>query len=152
MPDTGRSTRSLGLMFRVRPFEERDTQTLAAIYLECRSEADWLPAAAKQSDFARDTEGEAMFVAVGSNDDPVGFVSVWEPDAFIHHLYVRTPSRQEGIGTQLLESLHVRLPKPWRLKCLRANDRAFAFYLRRGWLEISSGVGDDGPYAVLEKT
>jgi hypothetical protein len=28
---------------------------------------------------------------------------------------------------------------------------ALAFYLDHGWREISSGVGEDGPYAVLEK-
>ena len=139
-------------MFRVRPFEERDRETVAAIYRQCSSEATWLPANAKESDFAQDTEGEVMLVAVGSDDEPEGFVSVWEPDAFIHHLYVRAPSRQKGIATQLLESLGSRLPLPWRLKCLRANDKALAFYLRHGWLEVSSGESDDGPYAVLERT
>ena len=138
-------------MFRVRPFEEKDRQALAAIYREGRSEATWLPPTVMELDFTRDTDGESLLVAVGSDDEPEGFVSVWEPDAFIHHLYVRAGSRQKGIGTQLLESLRSQLPKPWRLKCVRANDGALTFYLRRGWLEISSGVGEDGPYAVLEK-
>jgi GNAT superfamily N-acetyltransferase len=139
-------------MFRVRPFEEKDRSALEAIYRECRCEANWLPSVVKQkADFARDTEGEALLVAVGGNDEPEGFVSVWEPDAFIHHLYVRDGSRQKGIAKQLLDSLVTRLPKPWRLKCVRANDVALAFYLDHGWLEVSSGVGEDGPYAVLEK-
>jgi GNAT superfamily N-acetyltransferase len=76
---------------------------------------------------------------------------VWEPEAFIHHLYVRNGSREKGIAKQLLNALASRLPKPWRLKCVRANDLALAFYLDHGWLEVSSGVGEDGPYAVLEK-
>ena len=143
---------SIGLMFRVRPFEERDTSALSAIYRECRAEATWLPRPAKAPDFAQDTKGEVLLVAVGSDDEPEGFVSVWEPDAFIHHLYVRPGSRQKGIGKQLLESLRSRMRKPWRLKCVRANDRALRFYLRHGWLEISSGIGEDGPYAVLEKS
>ena len=92
-----------------------------------------------------------MHVAVGSNDEPEGFVSVWEPDAFIHHLYVRSRSRKRGIAKQLLNSLGTRLSKPWRLKCVRANDVALAFYLDHGWMEVSAGVGEDGPYAVLEK-
>ena len=143
---------ALGLMFRVRRFEERDRPVLETIYRECRSEATWLPSAVKEkSDFARDTEGEALLVAVGSDDEPEGFVSVWEQDAFIHHLYVRNGSRQKGIGKQLLDALSSRLPRPWRLKCVRANDGALAFYLDHGWREISSGVGEDGPYAVPEK-
>lgn len=139
-------------MFRVRPFEERDRPAVEAIYRECRSEAAWLPAGVNQnSDFAKDTEGEALLVAVGSDDEPHGFVSLWELEAFIHHLYVRTSSRQCGIGKQLLHSLESRLAKPWRLKCLRANTDALAFYLNQGWRETSSGVGEDGPYAVLER-
>jgi len=145
----GRS--KLDLMFRVRPFEEKDRHAVATIYRQCRAEATWLPAAGMEPDFARDTEGEVLLVAVGIDDQPEGFVSVWEPEAFIHHLYVRSGSRKKGIGTQLLESLRSRLRKPWKLKCVRANDAALAFYLRQGWLEISSGVGEDGPYAVLEK-
>jgi len=137
-------------MFRVRPFEERDRSALEAIYRECRSEATWLPAS-HQSNLARDTEGESLTVAVGSNDEPEGFISVWEPEGFIHHLYVRNQSRRKGIATQLLDSLTPRLPRPWRLKCVRTNEVALAFYRRHGWLEVSSGFGEDGPYAVLEK-
>jgi GNAT superfamily N-acetyltransferase len=137
-------------MFRVRPFEEKDRSALETIYRECRSEATWLPSA-QESNFARDTDGEALLLAVGSNDEPEGFVSVWEPDAFIHHLYVRHGSRERGIAKQLLNSLAARMPKPWRLKCVRANHVALAFYLDHGWLEVSSGVGEDGPYAVLER-
>lgn len=138
-------------MFRVRPFEERDRSALEAIYRECRSEASWA-SSAQEANFARDTNGEAMLVAVGSNDEPEGFVSVWESGAFIHHLYVRTGSRGKGIAKQLLNSLATRLPKPWKLKCVRANEIALAFYLDHGWLEVSSGVSEDGPYAVLERT
>ncbi len=142
----------LGLMFRVRPFAERDRVALAAIYCECQAEAAWLPSDVKgRSDFARDTEGEAILVAVGSDDEPVGFVSVWEQDKFIHHLYVRNGSRQRGIGRELLNSLGTRLPMPWKLKCLSANDGALAFYISLGWREVSSDIGEDGPFAVLEK-
>ena len=142
---------SPGSRFRVRQFEEKDRSVLESIYRECRSEAEWLPPAVRErSDFSRDTQGEALLVAIGSNDEPQGFVSVWEQEAFIHHLYVRSGSRKRGLGTQLLEALNPRLPRPWKLKCVRANDGALAFYLGHGWREISSGDGEDGPYAVLE--
>jgi len=137
-------------MFRVRPFEEKDRSALETIYRECRSEAIWLPSA-QESNLARDIDGEALLVAVDGNDQPEGFVSVWEPEAFIHHLYVRNGSRNRGIAKQLLNSLASRLPRPWRLKCVRANDAALSFYLDHGWVEVSSGVGEDGPYAVLER-
>jgi GNAT superfamily N-acetyltransferase len=123
---------------------------LETIYRECRSEATWLPPA-QESNLVRDIDGEALLVAVDGNDQPEGFVSVWEPEAFIHHLYVRNGSRNRGIAKQLLDSLASRLPRPWRLKCVRANDAALSFYLDHGWVEVSSGVGEDGPYAVLER-
>ena len=140
-------------LFRVRPFAEPDRAAVEAIYRECRAEATWLPPAAREhSDFAGDTAGETLFVAVGSDDHPLGFVSVWEPDRFIHHLYVRSEVRDRGIGKALLSSLNTRLPMPWKLKCLTANDAALAFYASQGWIKISSDVGEEGPYWVLEKS
>lgn len=140
-------------MLRVRPFSEGDRKILEAIYRECRTEATWLPLAAKQnSDFARDTAGETLLVAVGSDDNPLGFLSVWEPDKFIHHLYVRGDSRDRGIGKALLSFLSTQLPTPWKLKCLAANGEALAFYAGQGWKKVSSDVGEEGPYFVLEKT
>src|SRR6187399_1199202 len=115
-------------MVRVRPFDESDRAALDVLYRECRLEASWLPIAAKaQSSFSRDTEGESLFVAVSVFDQPEGFISVWEPDAFIHHLYVRSSARGRGVGGMLLDHLNGRIPKPWRLKCLRANAQACAF-------------------------
>ena len=140
-------------LFRVRSFAEPDREALEAIYRECRAEATWLPPAAREgSDFARDTAGETLFVAVGSNDNPVGFVSIWLPDRFIHHLYVRSKLRDRGIGKALLACLSAQLPMPWRLKCLTANDAALAFYASQGWTNVSSDVGEEGPYFVLEKS
>jgi ribosomal protein S18 acetylase RimI-like enzyme len=138
-------------MFRVRPFAEQDREALEAIYRECRAEATWLPPAARDdSDFARDTAGETLFVAVGSDDNPLGFLSVWAPDRFIHHLYVRSELRDRGIGKALLRSLSTQLPMPWKLKCLTANHGALAFYASQGWSKVSSDVGEEGPYFVLE--
>jgi len=140
-------------LFRVRPFAEPDREAVEAIYRECRAEAAWLPPDARaDSDLARDTAGEILFVAVGSDDNPLGFVSIWEPDRFIHHLYVRSELRDRGIGKALLGSLRSRLPLPWKLKCLTANDAALAFYRSQGWIKVSSDAGEEGPYFVLEKS
>jgi GNAT superfamily N-acetyltransferase len=136
----------------VRAFDEKDRVALEALYRDCRAEADWLPPAARATaDFARDTEGETILVATGSNGEILGFVAAWEPDRFIHHLYVRNGSRGRGVGRELLESLGSRLPLPWQLKCVRANIAALSFYVGQGWREISFGTGEDGPYVVLER-
>jgi len=136
----------------VRPFANGDRAALESIYRDCRAEASWLPPAARaQADFLGDTEGEALFVAVGADDEPCGFVSVWEPESFIHHLYVRQDWRGKGVGGLLLDFLNGRVPKPWKLKCLRANANAMAFYGNRGWVEAGSGSGVDGPFALMER-
>jgi GNAT superfamily N-acetyltransferase len=137
---------------QVRPFEERDRPALQAIYRDCREEAAWLPVTVKErSDFSRDTEGETILVAVGPDDEPQGFISAWQRDGFIHHLYVRSCSRRKRIGQALLDALGARMPKPWRLKCLRANLEAMAFYAAQGWNEISSGANEEGTFALLER-
>jgi ribosomal protein S18 acetylase RimI-like enzyme len=139
-------------MVQVRPFAEDDRELLEALYRKCRAEATWLPSAARDnSDFARDTAGEKLFVAVGSDNNPVGFLSVWEPNRFIHHMYAQSELRDRGIGKALLRSLSNELPMPWKLKCLTANDRALAFYTSQGWRKVSSDVCEEGPYFVLEK-
>jgi ribosomal protein S18 acetylase RimI-like enzyme len=138
-------------MLRIRSFTESDRPLLEAIYRIAGSRQPGCRRNQKRSDFSRDTEGEAILVAVGHNDEPVGFISVWEPDRFIHHLYVRACSRRKGIGEALLDALRARVAKPWRLKCLRANSEAIAFYLAQGWNEISSGTSEDGPFALLER-
>jgi GNAT superfamily N-acetyltransferase len=144
----GQLTGALELVV-VRPFAEKDRPGLEAIYRDSRADAAWLPAILREhSDFSHATEGEVILVAVDDNEVPEGFVSVWEPDRYIHHLYVRRGDRRKGIGTALLAAL--ALPKPWRLKCLRANSEAAAFYRSQGWIEVSSGVGDEGPFALLE--
>jgi ribosomal protein S18 acetylase RimI-like enzyme len=135
----------------VRPCEPADRPALSAIYRECRGDAAWLPDGVRaSSDFERDTAGEAILVAVDGDGDAVGFLSVWAPGRFIHHLYVSPCARRRGAGTALLDAL--ALPKPWRLKCVRANVDATAFYVSRGWVEVGSGTSAEGAYAVMEKT
>jgi ribosomal protein S18 acetylase RimI-like enzyme len=137
---------------RVRRFEAKDAAVVAAIYRECIEEAKWLPPEAKgKKDFAADTRGEAMFVSVGANDEPDGFVSVWERRSFIHHLYVLPGARRAGVGSALLAALDDLYPKPWRLKCVVANEVARSFYSQQGWSEVSRGTGDDGAFILLER-
>jgi GNAT superfamily N-acetyltransferase len=139
-------------MAEVRSFAERDRAALQAIYRDCREEAAWLPPEVKaRSDFSRDTEGEAILVAVDHNDEPEGFISVWKSDRFIHHVYVRNSSRRKGIGQALFDALKKQMPKPWRLKCVRGNSEAIAFYLGQGWNEVASGTSEEGPFALLER-
>ena len=136
--------------FQLRPATEGDRDALEKLYRDCRRGAPWLPAWRTDSTFASVSEGEAVYVAVTNGGDLEGFVSAWESDPFVHHLYVREGSRGRGIGTALLASLVGWLPFPWRLKCVRANTEALDFYTRRGWQPKDEGSGSEGAYVELQ--
>ncbi len=96
------------------------------------------------SDFDESTEGEFVFTALcGGN--PAGFISIWEPDCFIHSLYVRRGCRGLGIGGWLIEEAVCLFGLPMTLKCMKPNTAAVDFYLSHGWRIEREDMGEDGP-------
>ncbi|RYX86446.1 GNAT family N-acetyltransferase [bacterium] len=139
-------------MIQIRPATDADIPTLAPLFLETRIKAfPWFPPESFHlDDFVRDTAGEDVYLAHDSNLCPLGFISVWTPDSFIHHLFVSPDEQGRGIGSLLLQSLDSWLPRPYRLKCLLANRPAKAFYVRHGWKVVSTGDDPQGQYALME--
>jgi GNAT superfamily N-acetyltransferase len=138
-------------MYEVRLAKAIDARAVQRIYADCISTADWLPEQARAAvDFAQSSLGELVYVATTSNGEMAGFISVQPTESFIHHLYVHREARGRGVGRQLLLSLQPWLATPWRLKCVRANHHALAFYIRFGWCEVGAGESEHGAYAVLE--
>jgi GNAT superfamily N-acetyltransferase len=101
-------------------------------------------------DFLRETTGELVLVASDSDGVIQGWISIWQPESFVHHLYVDPSIQGRGVGRSLLAALPRWVPPPYRLKCLRANIAAMDYYTRRGWIEIGSGASEEGGYALLE--
>ncbi|WP_342772732.1 GNAT family N-acetyltransferase [Afifella aestuarii] len=83
---------------------------------------------------------------------PVGFVSVWEPGNFIHHLHVDPRETGRGIGRALLSALPGWEVARYRLKCVSANAEALAFYRARGFIEVGEGSSDGQGYLILESS
>ena len=138
-------------MYCVRPATPADAGALQSIYASCLQTADWLPALSRvRPDFAGASRGETVFVATMKDGRVVGLVAVWTLEDFIHHLYVAPAFRRRGVGQLLLASLDAWLAPPWRLKCVRKNHRAYAFYRQLGWIEVGAGSSADGPFALLE--
>ena len=129
----------------IRLFTGRDRDALRGLYLAARRHAfHWLAATDFQlEDFDRDTEGELIWVAA-EGDRPVGFISVWEPENFIHNLFVHPDATGLGVGSALLDRSLDEIGRPATLKCLSQNKRAREFYLAKGWRIAAEGHGPDG--------
>ena len=134
-----------------RLFNESDRKALREIYLQSRMHAfDWMDSYLfKADDFDRDTEGEIIWVATNGTN-PVGFISVWEPDNFIHHLFVHPKVKGQGIGSALLNECLNNIGRPAALKCKQQNIKARDFYLSKGWKKVSDGNGPDGKYLLMQ--
>ncbi|MEZ8285439.1 GNAT family N-acetyltransferase [Vibrio splendidus] len=126
----------------VTRYQPKYLTALQALYLESRQDTfHWADADAfKLSDFDQDTEGEETWVAV-SGDKALGFISIWEPESFIHHLYVCSRTLRSGAGSALLNTCKQHYPV-LTLKCLTANENAVGFYQSQGFV-ISSTEGEE---------
>ena len=78
---------------------------------------------------------------------PVGFISIWMADHFIHHLFIDPNHQGQRLGEALLEEGLKIIGRPARLKCVVRNARACKFYEKHGWtIESTSQEGPMGPY------
>jgi ribosomal protein S18 acetylase RimI-like enzyme len=136
----------------VRAARPHDLPALKALFLASRQRTfTWLATDTFQlADFDTLTRGEALLLAETDASDVAGFISVWEPDHFIHHLHVDANLQGLGIGQALLRALPGRPGQSYQLKCLQRNERALAFYLHQGFVRIGAGSAEDGEYILLE--
>jgi GNAT superfamily N-acetyltransferase len=100
-------------------------------------------------DFDTETDGEYILVAT-LDDITIGFISIWMPDNFIHHLYVDQKYHGKGIGTQLLNTALKKTNFPVTLKCLEKNTNAVSFYKSKGFVQKEKGESEQGTYILIE--
>jgi ribosomal protein S18 acetylase RimI-like enzyme len=130
----------------IRNSDAPDLPDLVAIYNAARAPIECFQAAqVTVEEFQTLTEGEEIQVAT-DNEEVIGFVSVWSPENFIHHLYVSPDRQHKGIGKALIRACVSRYGLPLKLKSVIANTGACAFYEHNHWLVKETGVGPDGPY------
>ncbi|MCP8941028.1 GNAT family N-acetyltransferase [Alsobacter sp. SYSU M60028] len=134
----------------IRPFRPADAPACARIYVEARRVAfSWCPPDMFTDDeFARDSRGEAVFVAEEAGEVR-GFLSIWTPDHFIHLLFVDPAMHRRGIGAALLRHAERQFGSWGWLKCQSGNLNALAFYTRMGWTVGEGGVNELGPWRAV---
>ena len=94
--------------------------------------------------------GEEQWVAV-LDGEIVAVLSIYWPENFVHSLYVLPARQGRGIGTVLLDAVCRKARGTCELKCDQANQRAIAFYRRKGWREVGEGIADTGPWVRLRR-
>ena len=116
----------------IRKARESDLESISLIYNKVREQHfPWIDSKAiSEGDIRKDTDGEEITVAEIDNL-VVGFISIWEPDNFIHHLFVSLEYQTMGVGSKLMEFVEQSHPSFLRLKCVAENKRAIEFYKKR---------------------
>lgn len=134
----------------IRDYQEDDREYLEELFYQIRKEEfPWTdPKKLSRKDFERFTEGERIFVAEVSGK-AAGFLSVWEPEKFIHNLFVAGEFRRAGAGQALIQKALLEFGTPLTLKCMVENDRAVRFYLAHGWSIEEENLCEEGSYYLM---
>ncbi|KQB39589.1 GNAT family N-acetyltransferase [Flavobacterium aquidurense] len=126
-------------------------EALRKLFLKERQNTfSWLDTSKyKLDDFEKHTKGELVLTAL-DQEIPIGFISIWMPNKFIHHLYLDQKYQNKGIGTQLLKAAIQETGLPITLKCLEDNVKAVEFYEKKGFIAIERGPSENGEYILFE--
>ncbi len=95
--------------------------------------------------FASSIVGEEQWI-VCRHEKIIGYISVYWPTNFIHSLYILPRYQGAGAGRALLDAMQRRAKGDLELKTDKANERAFAFYRRRGWRVVGEGIAVTGAW------
>jgi GNAT superfamily N-acetyltransferase len=135
----------------IREIKNTDFSVLRKLFLKERQHTfSWLdPSEFKLDDFEKHIKGELVLVAI-HEEIPVGFISIWMPNKFIHHFYVDQNYQGKGVGTLLLNAAIQETLVPITLKCLEQNTKAVAFYRQKGFVEKERGPSEHGGYILFE--
>ena len=134
---------------QIREFREGDAEDLRKIYLQSRATTFvWLDTSKfALTDFDKDTLGEQILVATKGNQI-LGFVAIWRPESFVHHLYVSPQFCGKGVGATLLNAVKERYTQ-FSLKCMTENVQAVNFYHSQGLIVEEEASDDFGEYYLM---
>lgn len=136
----------------VRESVVQDWDAMRQLFLKSRCQTfPWLPLKGTSlTDLDEQIVGEAIWIAQNTEGKLIGFISVWEAEHFIHHLYVDSTYHRCGVGRMLLQVLPEWGKQSYQLKCLRCNENALSFYDACGFCTAGEGEDRGGKYLLLK--
>lgn len=138
-----------GLWIVTRRAFATDSERCAHIFLHGRRKAfPWQPADRFGLDDYYDCVEDELVIVAEVDGTVVGFVSIDQPERFIHTLFIDPAWQQRGIGTLLLREALRELRGSAQLTCAARNAAARAFYEHNGWIPVP-GANDDREAHVL---
>ena len=120
----------------IRPKENDDEARCAEIMTQAmRLAFPWVQIAEMDVFAFREVTADEHVLVAEDGGRVLGLAGIYQPGAFLHHLYVDPASHGRGIGRALLAEA-VRPAGPClSLKCQVRNDGARRFYRACGWVE-----------------
>ena len=148
--DNPEFTEEIFMRLILRNYQSSDHDALALLFYQIRKdEFYWTDLEQLSvSDFDHSIEGERIIVAEAQGRI-AGFLSVWEPDKFIHNLFVAKEFRRAGVGRALIRMALSEYGTPLTLKCVAKNETALRFYAKNGWQVEQEDSGKEGAYYLL---
>lgn len=105
-------------------------------------------------DFSKMINGELIYIAYVEYK-LVGFLTLYEPDTFVHFLFIDNTLQRSGVGSRLLEEVELDFPsKDISLKCLVKNKKALSFYKKKGFkvVETKNKLGLESYQLLIKKS
>lgn len=139
------------MKIKIEPYSPKHQSAIEEIYCHTlKNEWEVLADLSQlKSDLAESFQEETVLIA-SHNEAILGFISWYEPDAFIHHLYIDKQYRDKGVGKELIQCALNRLRYPVRLKCLQKNKKALDFYFSQSWYLVGEGSSEEGDFFLME--
>lgn len=135
-------------MVEIRLSTEADLASLAEIYLAARLKFRW-EEEPDLLDLFEAVEDETIFVLT-EKEVILGFISFFEPTAFIHLLFINSAHQRKGLGQRLIEHTQKYCNRNLQLKCVKENQGAYDFYLKQGWEVLELNLAAEPPYYLME--
>lgn len=129
-----------------------DLEAAAALFQRvARATLPWQdPETNSAAAFLHHSEAEIVWVAV-SGGAVIGLATLYEPESFLHSLYVDSGWQGRGVGKALLEVASGAAREPLSLKTDVSNERALRFYLREGFAVTERGETDGSAWIRLRR-